>query len=41
MDTIPIEQAAGFSPVITAEPAKEVTLGRKRENDADKSNYFE
>ena len=41
MDTTEIEQLAGFSPVITAESAKEVTLGRKKENDADKSNYFE
>jgi hypothetical protein len=42
MDTAQIEQeAAGFSPVVTAEPAKVVTLGRQKENDADKSNYFE
>jgi hypothetical protein len=43
MDT-PIEQteqASGFSPVITAERATEVTRGRQNSNDADKSNYFE
>ncbi len=31
----------GFSPVVTAEPATESTLGRQNANDSDKSNYFE
>lgn len=33
--------AGGFAPAVAVESAKQVTLGRKNANDADKSNYFE
>ncbi|WP_159029797.1 hypothetical protein [Streptomyces marincola] len=41
LDTAAPLTPAEFFPVVTVEPAAEMTRGRLNANDSDKSNYFE